>query len=83
MNERRIHEPILNMVFIIGAFLYFLSGGSLTFLVLSLIFLPYIFIEIYRIKTISFKFLLGGLVSVGIIQGIIALYIYLNISLSK
>ena len=69
--------PFLNGIFIICAFLFFLNGGSISFLVLGLIFLPVTLIEIYRIKKLSFQALLRSLLGILIIQGILILYIYL------
>lgn len=70
--------PILNTIFTVLAFLYFLSGGPLTFLCLSLIFLPVILISVYQAKKCSFKSLIPSLLGALAIQGIGVLYIYLN-----
>ena len=70
--------PILNVIFIICAFLFFLSGGSMSFLVLGLIFLPVTLIETYRIKKLSFQTLLTSLLGIVIIQFTVIMYIYLN-----
>lgn len=70
--------PILYVIVSIGAFLLFLREGSISSLGLGLVFLPVVFIEMYRIKKLSFKILLSGLLGVVLIQGISVLYTYLN-----
>jgi hypothetical protein len=78
LMEEEFLWPILNTIFIVFAFLYFLSGGPLTFLCLSLIFLPAILISVYQAKKCSFKDLIRSLSGALALQGMAILYIYLN-----
>jgi hypothetical protein len=78
LMEEKFLWPILNTIFTVLAFLYFLSGGPLTFLCLSLIFLPVILISVYQAKKFSFKALIRSLVGALALQSMGVLYIYLN-----
>lgn len=69
---------IIYVIIAIGAFLSFLIYGSFRDLLISIIILPVFFIEIFRIKKISFKLLLRSLAGVIIIQILAILHIYLN-----
>lgn len=78
LMEEEFLWPILNVMVIAGAFLAFLSVGSLSFLVLSLIFFPVTLISVYQAKKCSFKVLIRSLLGALTIQAITVLYIYLN-----